>query len=183
MAGAPVNQGSYRISGRYGEAWRNGLQLFECTGVTATVQIGQTDVPLAGLNRNGTKDGIETRTGGQLMLQKIDDRWGNDLYGFLGYSLEERRKLRDAGTPPMRTFSLQIWLDDPEALGSECWELQNVRLFNLPLGFSTSNEIESRTFDFRWEAEYPLQNYEIQGNQVDPTTGLPVISYTHSLTA
>lgn len=180
--GAPVNQGSYRISGRYGEAWRDGLQLFEVTSVVATVQIGQVDVPLAGLNRNGTKDGVETRTGGQLMVQKVDDRWGNDMYGFLGYSIAERRQLRDEGKPPMRTFNLQVWLDDPEALGAEAWELIGVRLFNLPLGFNVANELESRTLDFRWEAEQPLQNFEIQGSQTDPSTGLPVIKYTHSIT-
>lgn len=180
--GQQINQGSYRMSGRFGEAWRDGVQLFEVTSVVATVQIAQVDVPLAGLNRVGVKDGQETRTGGQFVVQKVDTRWENDVYGFLGYSLADRRRLRDAGLPPMRTFSLQLWLDDPEALGAEVWQLDGVRIFNLPLGFNVANDLETRTFDFRWESEHKLSAFEIQAGRVDPSTGLPVIRFTDSTT-
>jgi len=175
------SQGTYRINGRYGYAIRNGKQLFECTGVTATVVITQIDVPLAGLNINGVKDGVITRTGGQLMIQKIDSYWEDDIYGFVGTDLKTLRALRDAGRPNIRNFSLQVWLDDPQALGAEVWQLDGCKLYNMPLGFSTTTDLESRTYDMRWEAERPLQTFEIQGNQTDPVTGLPTISYTHSL--
>lgn len=177
-----INQGSYRISGKYGEAWRDGAQLMEVTGVTAAVAIAQIDVPLAGTNKNGAKDGMITRTGGQLTIQKIDARWENDVYGFIGTDLATLRAMRDAGTPLNRTFSMQVYLDDPGALGIEAWQLDGCRLFNLPLGFQTANDLESRTYDFRWEAEQPIYAFEIQGAQVDPATGLPLISYTASPT-
>jgi len=176
-----INQGSFRISGRYGEAWRDGRQLFECTGVTAPLVIAQIDVPLAGSDRIGVKDGQWTRTGGQLVMQKVDSRWMNELLK-AKKDLATLRALRDAGTPISRTFSLQVHLDDPQALGAEVVEFKGVRLFNYPFGFQTANDLEGTTLDFRWEDEEVLEAFEIQAGPVDPVTGLPKITYTASMT-
>lgn len=178
---ADINAGSYRISGRYGYAMRDARQLFEVTSVTATLTIGQTEVVLAGVNKTSVKDGTITRSGGQLMMQKIDSRWEDEMYAFISTDLATQRKNRDAGTPANRAFSMQIWLDDPSALGAEAIQLDGCRLFNLPMGFNASNDLETRTWDFRWESEQLLQAFEIQGSQTDPATGLPAIAYTYTL--
>lgn len=175
-----VNEGSYRISGRFGEVFREGIKLMEVTAVEFNVEIGQTDVPLSGSNKTGTKDGPETRAG-SMTVQKIDTRWENEIYAFLNYSLAERRRLRDQGRRPKRTFTMQVWLDDPDALGSEGWQLEGVRLNRLTGGFNIGDELLNREHPFRYEAERKIRAYERIGNQIDEATGLPAIRYTDDL--
>lgn len=175
-----VNEGSYRISGRFGEVFRDGLKLMEVTAVEFTIEIGQTDVPIPGSNRTGTKDGPETRTG-SMTVQKIDTRWENEVYKFLSYSLAERRRLRDLGQRPSRVFTMQVWLDDPDALGAEGWQLEGVRLTRLTGGFNIGDELLNREHPFRFEAERKIRAFERIGDQVDASTGLPAIRYTDDL--
>lgn len=178
-----VNEGSYRISGRFGEAFyvpQDGqppIKLIEATAVEFTVEIGQTDVPIPGKNKNGTKDGPESRSG-NMTIQKLDSRFENLVYGFLNYSLSERRRMRDAGTRPARTFTLQVWLDDPDALGAEGWQLEGVRLSRLTGGFNIGDELTNREHPFRYEQERKISAFERIGNAFDPATGLPAIRYT-----
>lgn len=181
-----VNAGSYRISGRYGEVFytlpgQAPIKVIEATAVVFSVDIGQEDVPIPGSPRNGTKDGVEARTDGTLSVQKLDSRFENIVYGFLNYSVDERRKMRDAGTRPPRTFTMQVWLDDPDALGVEGWQLEGVRLSRITGGFNIGDIVTARDHPFRWEAERKIKAYERIGNDVDETTGLPKITYTDNL--
>jgi tail tube protein len=178
-----VNEGAYRISGRFGEGFyvpSDGtppLKLIEATAIEFTVEIGQTDVPIPGRNKTGTKDGPESRSG-TMTIQKLDSRFENIVFGFLNYSIAERRRLRDQGIRPVRTFTLQVWLDDPDALGAEGWQIEGVRLSRLMGGFNTADELTNREHPFRYETERKLAAYERLGNTFDPATGLPAIRYT-----
>jgi hypothetical protein len=177
-----VNEGSYRISGRFGEVFdEDGIRLMEVSAIEFTVEIAMTDVPIPGSNRNGTKDGPEARSG-EMTVQKIDTKHENRIYQFLNYSLAERRRMRDEGRRPKRTFRMQVWLDDPDALGAEGWQLEGVRLSRLQGGFNIGDEIINRTHPFRYEAERKIKAYERIGNEVDSATGLPKIRYTDDLT-
>jgi hypothetical protein len=181
-----VNEGTYRISGRFGEAFillpeRPPMRLFEATAVTFTVEIGQEEVPIAGSNRSGVKDGPESRTDGAMTIQKLDSLLENHVYGFLNYSLRDRRRARDAGQRITRTFTMQVWLDDPDALGAEGWQLEGCRLSRLMGGFNISDIVTNRDHPFRWEAERKIKAFERIGNDIDDATGLPRIRYTDDL--
>jgi hypothetical protein len=176
-----VNDGTYRISGRFGEAFYvpnvgPSIRLIEAVAVEFTMEIGQTDVPIPGKNRNGTKDGIESRSG-TMTIQKLDSRFENIVFGVSSSSIDERRRLRDAGTRRARTFTMQVWLDDPDALGAEGWQLGGVRLSRLVGGFN-QDEVTNREHPFRYETERKIKAYERIGNEFDAATGLPRIKYT-----
>lgn len=172
-----VNQGAYRMSGRFGEVFMGGRKLMEVTQIEATVEIGVVDVPVPGLNRSGTKDGPETRSG-SMTVQHIDSYWQRVVKKILSSSLDERRAARDSGNRLPRVFTLQIWIDDPDALGAEGWQIEGVRLNRLNLGFNLNDELINRELPFRFDDEREIRSFERIGNQVDPTTGLPLIRYT-----
>lgn len=184
-----INEGAYRISGRFGECfyvppqggYGTAMRLFEATQCEATVELAQEDVPLAG-NRTGTKDGAETNTG-TLVVQQIDAFFENLMQRIaLSQSLEARRRARDQGTRIPRTFTLQIWQDDPEALGAIGWQVDGVRLARLMFGFNFSDTVTNREHPFRFDRARQIQGFERLGEQLDPITGLPAIKRTASLT-
>jgi hypothetical protein len=177
-----VNEGSYRISGRYGEAFMipsegPPIKLIEATAVEFAVEIGQTDVPIPGKNTTGTKDGPETYTG-TMTVQKLDSRFENLVFPFLHMNIDERRRQRDAGQRTTRTLTLQTWLDDPDALGAEGWQLEGVRLSRLAGGYNIADELTNREHPFRFDRLRKIQAFERIGNQFDAATGLPAIVYT-----
>jgi hypothetical protein len=181
-----VDPGTYRISGRYGEAFlilpnQAPIRLFEATQVSFVVNIAQEDVPIAGLNKAGTKDGAEERTDGTLTIQKIDSFLENHVSQFLSRNLKERRRLRDAGQRLVRTFTMQVWLDDPDALGAEGWQLDAVRLSRLAGGFNIADIVTNREHPFRWWDEHKIRAFERIGNTIDEATGLPAVTYTDDL--
>jgi hypothetical protein len=182
-----TNEGAYRISGRFGEGFyldptgrRPPLKIMEATAITFTKEIGITDVPLSG-NRTGSKDGGEQPGSGTMTLQKIDQFFENIVYEALNQNLAARRAARDAGQRISRTFTLQVWEDDPEALGAIGNQLDGVRLSRYEGGFNFGDEITSREHAFRYERVTKIKAFERIGNQTDPTTGLPAIRYTDSL--
>lgn len=181
-----VDPGTYRISGRYGEAFillptGPPIKLFEATQVSFTVNIGQEDVPIAGLNKAGTKDGPEERTDGNLTVQKIDSLLENHVSQFLSRNIRDRRRARDTGNRLIRTFTMQVWLDDPDALGAEGWQLEGVRLSRLSGGFNIGDIVTNREHTFRWWDERKIRAFERIGNEIDDVTGLPRVRYTDDL--
>ena len=179
-----VNEAAYRISGRFGEAYyldptgvRAPRKLFEATQCSFTKSIGQTDVMLAG-NQTGTKDGAEEPGTVTLTLTQVDQFFENFIYAAFNQNLAARRAARDAGERIARTFMLQVWQDDPEALGALGWQLEGVRLSTINGGFDFSDEVTSREHSGRFERFKQIQSFERVGNEIDQDTGLPKINYT-----
>jgi hypothetical protein len=183
-----TNEGAYRISGNYGEGYfidpsgrRPPLKIMEATAITFTKSVGVVDVPLAG-NRTGTKDGTETPGTGTLSVQEIDTWWRGIVMDALNQNLGARRAARDAGQRIARTFTLQVWEDDPEALGAIGTQLDGCRISDLVGGFTFGTEITGRDLNFRFERLTPLKWFERLGNNLDPVSGLPAVRYTTQLT-
>jgi hypothetical protein len=166
------NEGAWRFSGLYGAAYRDGRLLMEVTDVAGTLAIARVDVPLVGRTRNGHKRGRETRDG-TLTIQKIDSSWEYEIWKSLTAGLDERRDARDAGTPLLTTFNLEVWYDDPDALGKEGWRLNGVQLWDVPMGFSAGDDIVNRQFTMTWETEEPLQVFTAEVS----STGVPAAIY------
>lgn len=161
MAG--ITDALRRFGGMYGSAYRDNVQLAEAVEVSGNVAINRIEVPLVGQTKTGYKPGRETREG-TLNIQKIDLRWELEIYGFLSTSLAARRAARGTPGATLRTFDLKIEHDDPEA-GYEAWQVENCQIWQLPIGFSISDDIVNREFPLTWESERPLAGfvYNAQG--------------------
>lgn len=181
-----VNEGAYTISGRFGEGYyidptgrRPPLKLIEATQITFMKEIAVEDVLLSG-NRTGSKDGGESPGTGTMVCRQIDMFFQNIVAEAMNAStnLAARRAARDAGVRIPRTFTLQVWEDDPEALGAIGHQLEGVRISRYEGGFDFGQTQTSRSFEFRFENFRQLRAFERIGNTVDPATGLPAIRYT-----
>lgn len=186
---AEANEGAYRISGRYGEGFfidpsgkRPPLKILEATAITFEKGIGVEDVQLSG-NRTGTKDAGEDPGTFTMTLQQIDSFFENLIYEAFNQNLAARRAARDAGTRISRTFTLQVWEDDPEALGAIGHQLEGCRLNVYRGGFDFGQTVTSREHTGRFERLTPLSRFERIGNTVDAATGLPAIKYTERVGA
>jgi hypothetical protein len=151
------------------------LQILEATQIEFTLSLGVIDVPLAG-NRVGTKDGAESRTG-VMALNQIDAFFENIVFDARAGNLDARRAARDAGQRISRTFTLQVWQDDPEALGALGYQLDGVRISDMTGGFNFGDDVTSRQYNFRYEDVRRIKSFQRLGNQLDPSTGLPAIQY------
>ena len=182
MTDVQINEGAYRISGRFGEGYyldpsgeRPPLKIVEATQIEFTLSIGVVDVPLSA-NRTGSKDGAEGRTG-VMALQQIDAFFENIVFDARAGNLDARRAARDAGQRIARTFTLQVWQDDPEALGALGYQLDGVRISDMTGGFNFGDDVTNRQYNFRYEDVRRIKSFERLGNQIDPSTGLPAIRY------
>jgi hypothetical protein len=155
----------------YGSAWRDGVQLAEAVEVSGNVAINRVEVPLVGQTKTGYKAGRETREG-TLRIQKIDASWELEIYRFLSQSLADRRAARGTPNATVRAFDLKLEVDDPEAYGYEAWQLSNVQIWQMPLGFSITDDIIEREFPITWENEMPLSafTYDAKSGSVVPWT-------------
>lgn len=171
-AAGSVNEGLYRFSGMYGEAWRDGQLLMDVTEVSGTIAINRVEVPLVGRTRTGYKPGRETREG-TLRVQKIDTKWEMEVFKFLSQDLETRRRNRDQGIANLRPFTLLLEYDDPDALGREKWRLDGVLLWQMQIGFSIGDDLVDREFPITWESEAPVIAFSAG---IGPT-GVPVANY------
>lgn len=157
MTDISLNQGLYRFGGMFGYIKIDGNIRAEITELSATVEIARIDVPLVGSTRLGHKPGRETREG-TFRVQKIDGHWENEVYKYLTQNLQDRRDKRGtADGTAMRPFDIEVWLDDPDALGVEAWKLLGCMIWRLPLGFSIGDDLLDREFPFTWEQEMPLE--------------------------
>jgi hypothetical protein len=167
----PQNEGSYRFSGVWGSAWKEGVMLAELVEVSAPVERGRIAVPIVGSQREGHKIGRETREG-TMTVQKFDSYWEKFVYDQISQSVAARRAARDAGDRKDYSFSLVLKYDDPEALGIERWQLDGVLLWRLPLGFNIGDELVQREYPITWETETPLDAFQRSGG-----TGVPTAQY------
>lgn len=154
-ASSTVSEALQRMSGMYGSAWRDGQMLSEVVQVTATAEIAQIEVPLAGTTNTGHKTGRTARTG-TIQYQKCDTSWEMEVYSFLSTSLDQRRRNRDAGHPGMQSFQLLLELDDPDALGIEKWQLDGCQIYRLNLGFNIGDDLTQHEIPLTWESEKPI---------------------------
>jgi hypothetical protein len=148
-------QRSDRISGIFGAAYRNGRLLADVVELSTPAELGRITVPVVGTADETHKMGRITREG-TLRVHKCDTGWELELYMLFSQSLEERRRRRDACDPYNPEFSIVYKLDDPEALGVERWQLDGCRLWRLPLGFNSGDEITEREYPVTWVTEKPI---------------------------
>lgn len=181
------NEAAYRISGNYGEAFFNDpsgrrppMKILEATELTFTKEIAVEDVQLSG-NRSGSKDGAELPGSFSMTLTWIDQFFENLIMEAFNQNLAARRAARDAGTRISRTFTLQVWNDDPDALGAIGHQLEDCRLSVYMGGFSFGETITNRQHSGRFETFRQIRSFERLGNQLDAATGLPAIRYTVDL--
>ena len=174
------SEGLYRVSGMYGYVIMDGHVRAEITNVTATITVAKIEMPLVGATRMGIKPGRETRDG-TFNVQKVDSHWEKYVYSYLSQNLADRRKARGTIAGSMRSFALQVWLDDPDALGYEVWQFNGCLIWDLPLGFDITADVIDKSFSFGWETEKPLESYEIIQGRTNPVTGQPAISVLDSL--
>lgn len=170
------SEGLYRFGGQHGYVVINNFIRAEVVELSATVEINRIEIPLVGTTRQGHKPGRETREG-TFRVQKIDTYWERYVYQFLDQSLAVRRANRGTSKALQRPFNIHVWLDDPDALGAEVWELSGALLWRLPLGFSITDDILEREYPFTWEHERPLKAFEINHPLVNnPDTGFPTVA-------
>lgn len=172
-----ANTGKNVISGIYGSAYRDGQQLLEVIEFQAPVEIGRIAVPQVGTAKEGRKRGRETREG-NMIVHKYDSKW--DLFVFqsvLSTSEAARRSARDdpSVSLPSDSFSLVLSLNDPEAVGVERWQLNEVRLWRLPLGINIGDELTQREYPITWEDEFPLTAFLKTTN----SSGRPAANYVY----
>lgn len=158
MAG--ITDALRRMGGMYGSAWRDNIMLADVVEVSGAVEINRIEVPLVGQTKQGYKTGRETREG-TLRVHKIDSSWQLEIYGFLSQSLAARRAARGTANATMRTFDLKLEVDDPEAYGLDAWQMENVQIWRMPLGFSITDDIMDLEFPITWESETPLNAFTV----------------------
>lgn len=168
MAGA--SDALHRFGGMYGAAYRDGFLLQEAIEVQGNTAIARIEVPLVGQTKMGYKPGRETREG-TMRIQLIDSTWALEVFQFLGQSLATRRAARGTPQATLRTFDLKIFIDDPEAYDVESWQMENVQVWQMPIGFAVTEDIIQREIPITWESETPLHTF-----QVNRTTGVPIPS-------
>lgn len=180
-----VNEGSYTISGRFGEAYyidptgtHPPMKMADATQLTFREEIAVEDVMLAG-NKTGWKDGAQSPVSFTLVLRKIDNFFYNRVKERMNTAnnLALRRAQRDSGVRLFDGFTLQVWEDDPDALGALGHQIEACRLFVNEGGFDFGQTQTSMSFEGRAANVRPLRSFERVGNQVDPVTGLPAITY------
>lgn len=175
------SEGLYRFSGMYGYVIMDGHIRAEITNVTATITIAKIEIPLVGSTRMGIKPGRESREG-TFSVQKIDSHWEKYVYKYLSQNLQQRRAARGTVAGTMRPFSMQVWLDDPDALGFEVWQFNGCLIWDLPLGYNITDDAIDKSFTFGWETERPLETFEIIPGGTNPTTGQPAVQVLDSIT-
>lgn len=172
-----VNEGLWRIGGMYGEVTDSvtGEPLNEVIEISATSEINRIEVPVVGSDRTGYKPGRVARTG-SFRTQYIDSRWSLYVHDYLRLTLDERRAQRGRAGGGLKPFTLYIHLNDPDALGYEMWMLEGCQLWALPLGFSITDDIVDREWQFTFEKESPLASFKRTGG-ITPA-GLPAVTQT-----
>jgi hypothetical protein len=137
MPAANVMDPTKVINGSYGEAYEildpEGAAtesfLANISGVEARIAVDRMDVPRSGTRRMGYKRGNITITG-TMTGYKVTSRW-----------VERFASEADTETAPA-PIVFEIWLDDPESLGTEKVRLTGVQFWEVPIGFSVGDMVE-----------------------------------------
>ena len=133
-----------RYGGMYGSAYIGSELLADVVEVSGNIEVNRIQVPLVGTTTQGYKAGRETREG-NIKIQKVDSFWETKLLTFL--------QARATGTAQSPTFNLVLKHDDPDAHGSEVWNLFGCQIWRVPIGFSITDDIIDREFPLTWERE------------------------------
>jgi Phage tail tube protein len=172
---ASVSDSLRRFGGMYGAAYRDGFLLQEAIEVSGNVAIARIEVPLVGQTKMGYKPGRETREG-TMRIQVIDSTWAMEVFQFLSQSLAQRRAARGTPAATLRAFDMRLRVDDPEAYDYEEWQVENVQVWQMPIGFAITDDIIQREIPITWEAETPMHVFEVNrttGAVIDVTPASP----------
>jgi hypothetical protein len=168
------------FSGLYGSAYRDGRQLLDVTECGGTINQNQITVPQVGSIDEAYKRGRRSRSG-NFVVQKIDSRWEFETLSIFSASLQKRRAWRDLARTdttfvrPDAPFSLLLEYDDPDALGIEQLQLNNVQIWDTQIGFNQADELVGRQFTITWESETYIAAFHVD----DPSSVTPTaIWYT-----
>ena len=157
---ASVQDALHRWGGMYGAAYRDGFLLQEAIEVSGNVAVARVEVPLVGQTKTGYKAGRETREG-TLRVQAVDSTWSMEIYQFLGQTLAQRIAARGTPSATLRTFDLTLEVNDPEAYDYESWQLEGVQVWQMPIGFSITDDIIQREIPITWETETPVHVFQV----------------------
>jgi hypothetical protein len=151
------------VNSEWGQIWVNGYYQQDITAFTGTASVGQTQVPVAGQDTTIYRTARKTRTG-TLNFRKADSRWEDLMLTYLGMTADDRRALRAQGLEAFPQVQLLLVLDDPDSWGAEIIQLNSVRFWEIPLGYSGSDLIE-RSMSCTWTSEQILQAIARPGNK------------------
>lgn len=141
---ASIQSALSRYGGMYGSAWLGSTLLADVVEVSGNIEVNRIQVPLVGTTTQGYKSGRETREG-NIKIQKVDSFWEDKLLTFL--------QQRASGTGTSPTFDLTLKHSDPDAHGSETWNLFGCQIWRVPIGFSITDDIIDREFPLTWQRE------------------------------
>ena len=142
------------VNSEWGQIWVNGHYQQDLIAFTGTAAIGRTEVAVAGNDKTVYRTTRQTRDG-TLSYRKADSRWEYLILNFMGLTANDKRALRAQGIDPWPRLQLLIVLDDPDSWGAEILQLDGVRLWSIPLGY-TGADIIQRDIPVTWESEQLL---------------------------
>lgn len=160
-----------RYGGMYGAAYINNWLLQEGIEVSGNVAVARVEVPLVGTTRMGYKTGRETREG-TMRIQQIDSTWALQVFQFTGQTLADRINARGTTNATFPSFDLVLSVNDPDAYDKETWQLTGCQVWQMPVGFSITDDIIQRELPLTWEGENPLHAFV-----VNRKTGVPQVVY------
>lgn len=134
LGNTPDNRGFRRVSGGWGTLYMDGVEIFECTEVSAEIEVQRSDV-LVGNNVDSKITGLAGS--GSFTLGHVYTRHINNAL----------TKLKEGHDP---RFTMSIVLDDPDAVGGqrEQIDIGNVWINNLNLAGFTRGEIVEKEYEF-----------------------------------
>ena len=142
------------VNSEWGQIWINGYYQQDLVGFTGTAAIGRNELAVAGSDKTVYRTTRQTRDG-TLSYRKADSRFEFLLLTYMGLSADDKRALRAQGIDPFPQVQLLIVLDDPDSWGAEILQLNGVRFWSMPVGF-TGADIIQRDLPVTWDSEQLL---------------------------
>lgn len=146
------------VHGKWGRVILTGSsgprEIVECTDVEAEVAIEQIEVNQGGGYWRSSVPGQIGGTG-NMTIQKANSEFEKLLMAYISLTPAEMRARRDAGQVLQQTFTLEMVVDDPNAIrGYESLTLKECRFWNLPLGYGRGGIVQRR-YNFTFEGIAP----------------------------
>jgi hypothetical protein len=162
LTGTTTSLEEREVSAEYGQVWVNGYYQQDITAFTGTGSIGQTSLGTAGSDGTVYRTTRKTRTG-TMNYRKADSRWEALILTYMSLTPGDRRALRANGLSAFPQVQLLLVLDDPDSWGAEVLQLNTVRFWDIPIGYSGDGVIE-RSITATWEGEQLLVAINRPGN-------------------
>jgi Phage tail tube protein len=150
------------VNSEWGQLWVNGFYQQDLVAFTGTAAIGRTEVAVAGSDTTVYRTTRQTRDG-TISYRKSDSRWEYLILTYMGLSANDKRALRAQGIDPFPQIQLLVVLDDPDSWGAEILQLNGVRMWSMPLGY-TGADIIQRDIPVTWDSEQLLLAIPRPGN-------------------